>query len=141
MAIRIRKIDGITIALCAAKTEAKEGDLYLDDSVHHALSTKFGLDWYGEGLLTEPMDDKKLTDLMEKEGDSLPVEAVVKTANGGNGDDIINSKAAAIVEIFKNAEKDLDERRYMTLEGQIRKMAKDIRDSYKPRWLSPQKCG
>ena len=41
MAIRIRKVDGITIALCAAETNEKLGDLYLDDSIHHALSTKF----------------------------------------------------------------------------------------------------
>ena len=46
MAIRIRKVDGKTIALCAAKSIPKEGDLYLDDSIHHALTTKFGLDFY-----------------------------------------------------------------------------------------------
>ena len=67
MAIRIRKINNITIAVCAAKTEAKEGDLYLDDSAHHALSTKFGVDWYSEGLVDDPLADEELVNLMFKE--------------------------------------------------------------------------
>lgn len=71
MAIRIRKINGCTIALCAACTQPKEGDLYLDDSVHHALSTKFGLDWYEEELIDDPLADKELVVLMKAEGDTL----------------------------------------------------------------------
>ena len=71
MAIRIRKINNITIAVCAAKTEAKEGDLYLDDSIHHALSTKFGLDWYSEGWVKKTLADEVLVDLMIKEGDKI----------------------------------------------------------------------
>lgn len=71
MAIRIRKINGHTIALCAACTEPKEGDLYLDDSVHHALSTKFSLDWCEEGFIDDPMADTKLVSLMLGEGDTL----------------------------------------------------------------------
>lgn len=67
MAIRIRKVKGYTIALCAAETKPIEGDLYLDDSMHHALTTKFGLDWFSEGFLAHPMADKKLVKLMEKE--------------------------------------------------------------------------
>lgn len=67
MAIRIRKINGKTIALCAAETKSKPGDLYLDDSIHHALATKFGLDWYSEGLLDDPLADKNLIKLMKKE--------------------------------------------------------------------------
>ena len=60
MAIRIRKINGFTVALCAADTKPEEGDLYLDDSAHHALSTKFGLDWYSEGRLDDPLADERL---------------------------------------------------------------------------------
>lgn len=45
MAIRIRTINGIQVALCAAETDAKEGDLYLDDSQHYALAAKFAKDW------------------------------------------------------------------------------------------------
>ena len=67
MSIRIREIEGKTVALCAAKTEAKEGDIYLDDNVHHALSTKFGVDWVSEGRLTEDLADEIIKDLMLKE--------------------------------------------------------------------------
>ncbi len=67
MAIRVRKINGITVALCAASTLSKPDDLYLDDNIHHALTTKFGLDWYEEGFLDDPMADPKLVELMEKE--------------------------------------------------------------------------
>lgn len=48
MAIRIRKIKGETVALCAAKTKAKKGDIYLDDAAHHALTTKFAVDFESE---------------------------------------------------------------------------------------------
>ena len=80
MAIRIRVINNITIALCAAKTEHKDGDIYLDDNIHHALSTKFGLDWYSEGLIEKQLADEVLIDLMIKEGDnvSIPVELGVR---------------------------------------------------------------
>lgn len=44
MAIRIRKIDGHLVALCAAKSKAKKGDIYLDDALHEALATKFAVD-------------------------------------------------------------------------------------------------
>lgn len=67
MAIRIRTIKNTVIALCAAKTVAKDGDLYLNDSIHHALTTKFGLDWYEEGFLEKTMADKRLVKLMKKE--------------------------------------------------------------------------
>ena len=64
-------MDNITVALCAARTEAKKGDLYLDDSIHHALSTKFGLDWYSEGWVKKTLADEVLVDLMIKEGDKI----------------------------------------------------------------------
>lgn len=64
MAIRIRVIEGCTVALCAAVTEEKEGDLYLDDGVHHALSTKFGVDWVEEGFLDEDSADPVIKRLM-----------------------------------------------------------------------------
>lgn len=49
MAIRIRVVDGIMVALCAARSIPKEGDIYLHDGIHHALSTKFALDFNSEG--------------------------------------------------------------------------------------------
>ena len=67
MAIRIREIEWHTVALCAAQTEAKEGDIYLHDGIHHALSTKFGVDWVSEGRLTDDLADDIIKDLMLKE--------------------------------------------------------------------------
>ena len=48
MAIRIREVEGVTVALCAAKTRARKSDIYLDDNAHHALYTKFAVDWESE---------------------------------------------------------------------------------------------
>lgn len=68
MAIRIRNSNGFTIALCAAETDAEDGDIYLDDAAHHALSAKFAQDWQGEtidwGYLEEwaEMEKHKLRD-------------------------------------------------------------------------------
>lgn len=45
MAIRIRTIAGIRVALCAAETDPVPGDVYLDDADHYALAAKFRLDW------------------------------------------------------------------------------------------------
>ena len=67
MAIRIRVVDGHTIALCAAEVGPRRGDLYLDDNIHHALSTKFGEDWYKEGQLKKPLSDPVLVKLMKGE--------------------------------------------------------------------------
>lgn len=61
MAIRIRVIDGRTVALCAVETEAKLDDLYLNDSVDHALRVKFVRDYKSEGIdlndINYPEDD------------------------------------------------------------------------------------
>lgn len=48
MAIRIRSSGGLTIALCAAETDAQAGDMYLDDAEHYALAAKFADDWHGQ---------------------------------------------------------------------------------------------
>ncbi len=47
MAIRVRRVNGVIIAVCAAETDEVAGDLYLDDAVHYALSMKFGRDYQG----------------------------------------------------------------------------------------------
>jgi hypothetical protein len=60
MAIRIRTVNNVTVALCAAHSEEKEGDIYLDDDVHHALTTKFGLDFWSEGLMQNHHADPDL---------------------------------------------------------------------------------
>jgi hypothetical protein len=48
MAIRLRTIDGLRIALCAAETDEMPGDVYLDDADHYALAAKFCSDWQGQ---------------------------------------------------------------------------------------------
>lgn len=59
MAIRIREIEDEAVALCAAKTRAKKGDIYLDDNAHHALMVKFIVDLQSEGWLKKstPVDE------------------------------------------------------------------------------------
>jgi hypothetical protein len=42
---------GKWIALCAAKSEEKEGDVYIDDSQDHALRRKYIADYTREGLI------------------------------------------------------------------------------------------
>lgn len=64
MAIIIRNVNGVVVALCAAETDPKVGDVYLDDAAHHALSTKFALDWQSEGLMENPPFDKEVAACM-----------------------------------------------------------------------------
>ena len=45
MAIRLRRTEAGLVALCAARSVAKEGDIYLDDEIHYALAQKFWLDY------------------------------------------------------------------------------------------------
>jgi hypothetical protein len=47
MAIRLRTVNGVRVALCAFETDAKPGDVYLDDGEHYALAAKFRRDWFG----------------------------------------------------------------------------------------------
>lgn len=51
MAIKLRHINGKLLALCAAKQEKKDCDIYLDDNAHHALYRKFKADFIREGLI------------------------------------------------------------------------------------------
>lgn len=48
MAIRLRQVNGLMIALCAVETDPMPGDLYLDDAHHYALAAKFSRDWSGQ---------------------------------------------------------------------------------------------
>lgn len=50
MSIRLRVVDGLMVALCAAETDPLPGDLYLDDAQHYALAAKFAHDWQGETI-------------------------------------------------------------------------------------------
>lgn len=50
VSIRIRTVNGVRIALCAAETDAASGDLYLDDADHYALSAKYAHDYQGQTI-------------------------------------------------------------------------------------------
>jgi hypothetical protein len=50
MAIRIRRVNGVTVALCAVESDPMPGDTYLDDGAHYALAAKFCRDWQGESV-------------------------------------------------------------------------------------------
>lgn len=53
MAIRVRRVDDQLVALCAAKSSEREGDLYLDDGVHYALARKFWRDYEEVDIVDE----------------------------------------------------------------------------------------
>jgi hypothetical protein len=50
VSIRIRTVNGVRVALCAARSVEKPGDVYLDDGDHHALAEKFRRDFSEEGF-------------------------------------------------------------------------------------------
>lgn len=72
MAIRLRVVDGIQVALCAAETDEMPGDVYLDDAVHYAMAAKFGKDWAGQTVDWQypvewaAMDTQKVRDAEEE---------------------------------------------------------------------------
>ena len=45
MAIRLRTVSGVRVALGAAETDPMPGDLYIDDGDHYALAAKFSHDY------------------------------------------------------------------------------------------------
>jgi len=67
MAIRIRTVNEITVALCAVESDPQEGDIYLDDGAHHALSTKFGLDFHSMGYMDDPRADPLVVEVMSSQ--------------------------------------------------------------------------
>lgn len=59
MAIRLRIVNGKLIAICAARSIPKEGDVYIDDVQHGALGDKFSRDYhemYGYDLPSRDMN-------------------------------------------------------------------------------------
>lgn len=72
MSIRVRSVDGITVALCAVESDPEAGDLYLDDAVHAALAAKFADDWQGRTVtwadaeLVAVMETQKVRDAEEE---------------------------------------------------------------------------
>lgn len=68
MAIRLRMVKGNYVALCAVEADQKEGDIYLDDGMHGALSTKFAQDFnsmFGDNMHYTLPIDLKISELME----------------------------------------------------------------------------
>jgi hypothetical protein len=53
MAIRLRTVGGVRVALCAAETDEMPGDVYLDDGDHYAIAAKYAQDRRGETITTE----------------------------------------------------------------------------------------
>jgi hypothetical protein len=69
MSIRLRRVDGSLVALCAVECDPMPGDVHLDDEVHAALATKFAVDW-GTGWehpkLAELAASQKVRDAQEE---------------------------------------------------------------------------
>ena len=60
MSIRIRKVEGRLVAICAARSVPCTDDVYLDDGLHYALALKFADDFNSEGLWPIPTDDEDM---------------------------------------------------------------------------------
>lgn len=56
MGLRIRSVDGATVALDAGKSCPEPGDLYLDDLQTAALRVRFDLEFSGAGLMRSRFD-------------------------------------------------------------------------------------
>ena len=68
MSIRIRRAeDGQLVALCAAKSSEQDGDIYMDDEVHYALTQKFWRD-YDEVAIVDKEDINRAAILEGKDG-------------------------------------------------------------------------
>jgi len=72
MAIRLRKVNGVAVALCAAKTAAEPGDIYLDDDWHYAISQKYWRDYDEIKIVDE--DDIRLAAMVETGGQCMTEE-------------------------------------------------------------------
>lgn len=85
MAIRLRVVDGVLIAICAARSVEKPGDIYLDDNAHHALGNKFSRDYhemYAYDLPCRGVD----ADLVEQEESNNPARDEWDKVYGTTGD-------------------------------------------------------
>ena len=91
MAIKLKHINGKLVALCAAKQEGMDCDIYLDDNIHHALTRKFTADFIREGLFDRQKPTMSISE----------VEVVWKKHMGVNeyGTELINF--AKFVEAIK----------------------------------------
>jgi hypothetical protein len=81
MAIRLRTIDGIRVALCAAETDPMLGDIYLDDADHYALSAKYANDWQGRIIDWNYPEQWKLMQSQKKRDAKEEIEKVLDSYN------------------------------------------------------------
>lgn len=68
MAMRLRTVDGVRIALCAARSVEKPGDIYLDDGWHYAISEKYWRDYEEIAIECDP----KVIEIVEREESNNP---------------------------------------------------------------------
>ena len=83
MAMRLRIVDGEHVALCAAKTRSEEGDIYLDDAWHYAISQKCWRDYDEIDIVDE--DDIRLAERIETEATCCGCGEFIRGADDTNG--------------------------------------------------------
>ena len=65
MAMRLRTVNGVHVALCAAKSRPVQGDVYIDDAFHYAISQKYWRDYDEIDIVDE--EDIRLAKRIEVE--------------------------------------------------------------------------
>ena len=94
MAMRLRRINGNWVALCATETKAKPNDTYIDDAQDHAIRIKLEHDWLSEGYMFNPKKTRRLGTLTNEELSSVLVlrneklSLWLKTATWGHGSEV-----------------------------------------------------
>lgn len=84
MSIRLRQTKAGLVAICAARSVEKPGDIYLSDAAHHALSIKFDLDFAEMGLLPKSIySDSPEAKAMEAEESNNPARTWWDSVYGG----------------------------------------------------------
>ena len=74
MAMRLREIDGRWVAVCAAVTKPKIGDIYIDDAQAHAIRAKLSLDNLKDGYNVAPVDIEIINLMIREEADKEGAE-------------------------------------------------------------------
>lgn len=70
VAIRLREVSGKWIAVCAARSMPKPGDIYLHDGLHHALTIKFEADFAEMGMLQASSIEPEIALMQKEESDN-----------------------------------------------------------------------
>jgi hypothetical protein len=60
------------VALCAARSIEKPGDIYLDDAAHHALTRKFADDFASQGGALTHYPPDKVSAAVERQESNNP---------------------------------------------------------------------